>query len=148
MHEPCCVRRVQGGRHLAADRQRARRIERPLGAKKRPEVGSLDVPHGEVDPAVDVPSVIDRHHVRVLERHRDLRLARETLVEALVEREVRGDELQRDRPLEPQVIGAVDDSHSAPSDELLDAVAEELRADLKLGMDVHGSQTSDRQAYA
>jgi hypothetical protein len=67
VHQPSGVGGLQGGRDLTADRQRAGRIERSFGAKKRPEVGSLDISHREVEPIADVAGVVDRHHVRMLE---------------------------------------------------------------------------------
>ena len=73
----------------------------------------------------------------MLERHRDLRLAGEAFLEALVERELRGDELERHRPLQTQVVGAIDDPHPAPADKLLDPVAEEIGSNLDLGLGAH-----------
>ena len=73
----------------------------------------------------------------MLQRHRELRLAGEAFLEALVERELRGDELQRHRPLQTQVVGAIDDPHPAPADKLLDPVAEEIGSDLDLCLGAH-----------
>ena len=131
------MRRIERVRDLAADRERAGGVERALRAQERPEVRALDEAHREVEAAVDVAGVVDRNDVRVLERHRELRLAREALVEALVERELGRDQLQRDRSLQAQVVGAVDDAHPAPADQLLDAIAEEVGSDLDLGLGAH-----------
>ena len=65
----------------------------------------------------------------MLERHGQLRLAGEALAEALVERKLGRDELQRDRPLQAQVVRAVDDAHPAAADQLVDPVADEVGAD-------------------
>ena len=84
----------------------------------------------------------------MLERHGELRLAGEALVEALVERELGRDELQRDRPLQPQVVGAIDDAHPAPADQLLDPVAEEVGSDLDLGLSAHCFDLVDNDTTA
>ena len=85
--------------------------------------------HREVQAAVDLAGAVDRHDVRMLERRCELGFAQEAVVEALVEREIGRDELQRDGSLQPQVERAVDDAHPAAADLRLDPVAEELVAD-------------------
>ena len=138
MDETFRVCRIQGVRDLAADGKRARRVERPLRVKERPQVCSLDVAHREVEATVDVACVVDRHHVRVLERHREFRLAREALAEALIQRQLGRHQLQRDCPFQPQVVGAVDDAHPTAADQLVDPVADELGADPDLCLSAHG----------
>ena len=137
MDETFRVCRIQGVRDLAADGERAGRVERALGAQERPQIRSLDEAHREVEATVDVACVVDRHDVRVLERHGELRLAREAFAEALIERQLGRHELQRDRPFQPQVVGAVDDAHAAAADQLLDPIADEVGADLDLGGRAH-----------
>ena len=138
MDEALRVRRIERVRDLAADGKRAGLVERPLRREERPQVRSLDVAHREVETAVDVACVVDRHHVRVLERHGELRLAREALAEALIERQLGRHQLQRDRPLQPQVEGAVDDAHPTAADQLVDPIADELGADPDLCLIGHG----------
>ena len=50
--------------------ERAARLERALRAEQRSQVGALDVAHREVEQAVDLARVVDRHDVRMLERRR------------------------------------------------------------------------------
>ena len=138
MDETLRVRRIQGLRDLAADGKRPGLVERPFGAEERPQVCSLDVAHREVEATVDVAGVVDRHNVRVLERHGELRLAREALAEALIQRQLGRHQLQRDRPFQPQVEGAVDDAHPAAADQLVDPIADELGADPDLCLSAHG----------
>ena len=40
-----------------------------------------------------------------------------------------GEQLERDLPLEPQVLGQVDDAHSAPAQQRVEPIAGELGAD-------------------
>ena len=128
VHEALRMGGVQCARDLSADRQRPGRLERMLGAQQLCEVGSDDEAHGQVEAAVDIACVVDRHDVRMLERHRELGLPGEPLAETLVERELGRDELERHCPLEPQVVGAVDDAHPAAADHVLDPVADEVSA--------------------
>ena len=129
MHEALRVRGVERVRDLCDDRERARRIERALRAQELAKVGALHEAHDEVEAAVELARVVNRHDVRVLERHRELRLAREALAEAFVRGELGGHQLQRHDTLEAKVARAVDDAHPALPDELLRAIAEEVVAD-------------------
>ncbi len=69
---------------------------------------ALDEAHGQVELAVVLAGLVDRDHVRVVERGGETRLAQEARPEALVLGELRGDQLQRHRPLQRQVGGPVD----------------------------------------
>ena len=129
MDEPAGVRCVERRGDLRADRDRPGRLERALGPEQGAEVAAVHEPHREVDAAVDVARVVDRDDVRVLQRHHELRLAGEALAEPLVPRQGGRDELQRDGPLQAQVVGPVHDAHPAAADQLLDPVAEEVAAD-------------------
>src|SRR5206468_3625882 len=97
-------------------------------------IRSGDEAHREVEATGHVAGVVDRHDVWMLERDGELGLPGEAFAEALVERQLRRDELQRHRPLQAQVVGPVDDAHAAVADLLLDPIAEELSADLDLSL--------------
>ena len=142
MHEPSRVRGVERRRDLPADGGDARRLERALCAQERAEVGPVDEPHREVNAAVDVTGVVDRDDVRMLERNDELGLTGKALAEPLVTCERRCDELQSDGPPEPHVIGAVDDPHPTPADQLLDPKTEEVRADVHGRVHVHSRRRS------
>jgi hypothetical protein len=73
----------------------------------------------------------------MVERGRELGLAQEPLPEARVGRQLGRDELQGDPPLQPQVLGQVDDAHPAAAKHALDPVAGEFRADSGIEADVH-----------
>ena len=119
-------RRLQSARRSAT---RSRRLERALGAQEQAEVGAVNEPHREVDATIDVAGVVDRDHVRMLKRHDELGLAGKALAEALVDaRDSGATSFRATAPFEPQVIGAVDDTHPAAADRLLDPKAEEVGA--------------------
>jgi hypothetical protein len=81
----------------------------------------------EVDLALP-PDVVEGADVRVLERRDRLRLALEALAHLLGGREVLGQDLERDRPVEPGVLGAVDLAHPAGAERGDDFVGTEARA--------------------
>jgi hypothetical protein len=132
-----CVRRVQRICDLSTNRERPDRRESALRAQQSPQIRALDEPHGEVEAPVDLAGVVDRYHVRVLERHRELRLAGEAFAKVLVECELGRNELQRNRPLQPQVVCAVDDTHAAPADPRLDPVADKIGSNADFGLRAH-----------
>src|SRR5262245_46134818 len=132
MNETTRMGVVQRVRDLTADRKRARRLECAFGTQELAEIGSDDKAHREVEAPGDLAGVVHRHNVRMLERHSKLRLPREALAEAFVDSELGRHELERDRSLQPQVVGAEDDAHTAMPDLLLDPIAEELGSDLHL----------------
>src|SRR5262245_45779425 len=132
MNETTRMGVVQRVRDLTADRKRARRLECAFGTQELAEIGSDDKAHREVEAPGDLAGVVHRHNVRMLERHSKLRLPREALAEAFVDSELGRHELERDRSLQPQVVGAEDDAHPAVSDLLLDPIAEKLGPNLHL----------------
>ncbi len=65
--EPLGMGGIEGAGHLAEDRERDAGLERAELAHQALEVGSLDVAHGDEQPAVRLPGLVDRDHVRVVE---------------------------------------------------------------------------------
>ena len=122
MDEPAPVRRVERVGDLPAERDDPRRLEHPLRPQERPEVRPVDVAHRDEQAAVDLTGLVDRDHVRMVERRREPRLAKQPLAEALVVGELGGEELERDRPVEAGVAGAVDLAHPTPAGQFLDEV--------------------------
>ena len=121
VHEATAVRRVERAGDLGEERERAVGGERQLGA----QVVALDEAHRQIQLAVALARLVDRDHVRVVERGRELRLAQEAAAEALVAGELGSNQLQRHRALERDVERAVDDAHPAAADDRLDPVAAE-----------------------
>ena len=78
--------------------------------------------------------VVDRADVGVVERGGGLRLAPEALERDRVVEVLRGQELQRDQPVEARVLRLVHDSHAAAAELLEDAVVGDRLAD-------HGQRT-------
>ena len=91
--------------------------------QERLEIRAVDIPHRDEEAAVGLAGLVDRDDVRVVEARREPRLAQQSLAEALVVGERFREELERDRPLEPNVARAVDVAHATAPDEGLDLVA-------------------------
>jgi hypothetical protein len=72
----------------------------------------------------------------VVEGSRQPRLDEEALAKVRIFGQLRSEQLERHRPLERQVVGAVDDAHAAAADELLQPIARDLPA-RDLPADVH-----------
>jgi hypothetical protein len=85
-------------------------------------------PHGDVELAVDLSCLVDRDHVRVVDRGGEHRLALEALAESAVVGEVVGDQLQRDRPGERDLGRAIDPAHASLTGDAFDLVPREHRA--------------------
>jgi len=99
-----------------------RRSEAPLAREHDVERLALDALHHDVGAPVLLAGVVDARDVRVREACGDAGLADEALAEALVGREVVGQELDRDRAVELAVVAAVDDGHPAMAEHLVEAV--------------------------
>ncbi len=131
------VRRVERGGDLAEDVQRRHGLEPLRLLEPRLQVDTLDVAHDDEQDAVGFSGFVDRDDVRVIDRRRKMGLAFEPLAEAGVVCELRRQDLERHVALETRLNGAVDDAHAAPTDQPLDPVAGELRADPRVGVDTH-----------
>jgi hypothetical protein len=135
VHEPPGVRRIQRGRNLRDDRDRALGRQRAVGADHRAQVGAVDVAHRLVEHAVVLAGVVERQHVRVIDRRGDARLALEALAQARIVRELRDDQLERHDALECHLRRAVDDTHAAAAGDGVDQVTSELGAGSQPGHD-------------
>ena len=115
---------------------RVARVE-AAALQARLQVAPLDVAHRDEEEVVGRPGLVDRDDVRMVDRRGELRLAQEPVTERLVLGEAGGEQLERDPPLEPQVLGQVDDAHPAEAEQRLDPVAGELGADPRVVAHLH-----------
>jgi hypothetical protein len=125
VHEPASVRRIERARYLRDERKRLRGGKRPI-PEQLLEVLPLDVAHRNEDAPVGLARLVDRDDVRVVERGRELRLGQQPLAEALVLGEARREQLERHLPLQPPILGELDDPHAAATEHVLDPVAQKL----------------------
>jgi hypothetical protein len=66
-----------------------------------------------------------------------LRLPQEAFTERFVLGEAGSQQLERNFPLEPQVLGQVNDAHATPAQQRLDPVAGELGSDPRVVAHLH-----------
>ena len=136
MHEAARVGRIQGARDLGDDADRVRRVQ-TAALEALVQVAPLDVAHGDEEEVVGRPGLVDRDDVRMVDRRGQLRLAQEAVAERLVLGEAGSQQLERNLPLEPQILGQVDDAHAAPAQQRLDPIAGELGADPRVVAHLH-----------
>lgn len=129
VHQIVLVGRVERGRHLGGDAQRRRDGQRAVPVQQGPQVQPGDVPHGDVEDAVGLTGFEDRHDVRVVDLRGHPRFVREAAPEGVVAGALGGDQLERDRTVQAQVLRGVDDGHAAAADQALHPVARDLLAD-------------------
>src|SRR5262249_16949595 len=73
--------------------------------------------------------LVDRNHIRVIERRRQTRLPEEPGTKALVLGQLRRQQLQRHLAIQRQVVRPIHHAHTAPPEQRLQAITEQLRAD-------------------
>jgi len=129
MDQPACVGRVERARDLRDDRRRALAAECSVRADDSLQIGALDVPHRDVQGAVDLVGIEDRDDVRVIDRGGELGFTKEPVPEPLAPRELGRQQLERNPASQTDVLGKVDGAHASPADDALDPVAAELRPD-------------------
>ncbi len=133
VHERLRMRGVEGLPDLPDDARGGVRFEHAAAGDEGLEVGALDVVHGDEEVPVVLARLKHRDHVRVPDRRGQSRLALEADAEAVVLRELVGDQLERDEAVEVDVDGAKDHAHPAASGHGLDAVAGDLITWCELG---------------
>ena len=121
--QPVGVRRVQRRGDLGADPAGRLQGERAVPVQEPAQVLAAYVPHRDVQDAVGLAGLEDRDDVRVVDGGRGLRLPFEPAAEDVVAGQFGGEQLERDRAVQAQVTGAVDDGHAAAPDLVLDPVA-------------------------
>ena len=87
------------------------------------ELGALDPARGDVDGPVLLAGLVQRDDVGVVERGHRPGLAAQALADRPARRHLGLHQLERDRSVEPQLAGAVEDPDAARADDALDLVA-------------------------
>ena len=128
VNKPACMGGVERGADLPEDPERPTHGERPFFREDGLQVAPVDAGHRDVEQPVLLPRVVDGADAGMVESGRELRLPQEAGAEVgLAER--RGQELERGRTAEADVLGQVHDARCPVSDRLDDPVAAELGPD-------------------
>ena len=141
--EAVAVRLVERAGDLRDHGHRVPGVEAALLGQQGAQIGALDEAHRHVQPVALLPGVVDRHHVRMLERGGDPALALEAGAELGVTGDARRDQLQRDPAIERQIGRAVHDAHAAAAGDALDAMTGKLRAGPELGRRACGEAAAE-----
>ena len=123
------MRGVECVAELCDQLDRAQWLHRTLAMQQRTEVRALDVAHRDVQLAVALARLIDRHDARVINRRGQPRLRQEPRAKARILGHVRRQQLQRHLAPQAQVLGAIHHAHAAATEERLDPVTPELGSD-------------------
>ena len=122
----CCV---EPGGDLRDDVRRVHMIEPPRPADERLQVRARDPTHQEVEPSVLLTGAVHGNDVRMLDCGGHPGLPFEARAEVRVCRSLGGDELQRDGPVEPELGGSIDHTHTAAASYGFNAAAGEGRVE-------------------
>ena len=103
------------------------------GVKRRPhsrrEGLPFDVLHDDEADAVALTDVVDGCDIRMIQRGCGLRFAREALHAVRVRRELSGQNLQRDGPVQSRIVREIHLTHAAGTEQRHDLVVTERSAD-------------------
>ena len=139
VHEPGVVRGVQRRADLRDHARRPLRRELSLAPHQAADVVAGDVAHRDVRDAVLLARVVDRDHVGVIDRRRDLGLAHEPRAHRLVIQQPGRDHLQRHGAVERELGSPVHHAHAAASGDVLYAVSGEDGAGCELAHSIRSS---------
>ena len=82
-----------------------------LGVEMLVEIAAIDVLHHQIDMPIMLADIVNGQDMGVLQSRHRARLALETLGIVRLVRQRRGQDLDRDRPLEDRIEGAIDGRH-------------------------------------
>jgi hypothetical protein len=119
---------LEPARHLEAHLERAQKVELP-GLDEGLDRLAGNQLHRDEDAVLVLVHVVDLGDRRVVHRRGGPRLPEKAPLAVGVLRELRGQDLDRYQPSEPGVPGAVDDTHAALPELLLDLVVLDRPAD-------------------
>ncbi len=122
---------------LADEGDRASRVHRP-GRDEPVEPDTVDEPHVDVEPPVDLPEVVDGDDVRVLQPRCAVGFATEAGPEVLVARQFGREDLERHDTTTALVERSVHLAHAAPAEESLESVRPQLDKSVGGAVGSHG----------
>ena len=122
VHDPARMRVGQGIRHFQQPAAHVVHRQRPTLLHQRGEVVAIDARHHEEHEVPDFVDRIDGDDVRMAQLRGGLRFAQKARAHIAPERQLGWQQLDGDKALEPAVLGAIHDSHSATADFLVELV--------------------------
>ena len=135
MDQAAAVSGIECPRQLLGDRDRALGRESSLSPQHGLQISARHVAHGDEQQAVLLARLVDRDDVRVIEARCQARLAQKALAGGLVRDDTGRQHLHGHRTPQPDILCPVHLSVSAPPNQLLGAVARDLRSRERLWID-------------
>ncbi|PQM44355.1 hypothetical protein C1Y40_05487 [Mycobacterium talmoniae] len=129
MGHPGGVRGIQRGGDLTHDGHRPRRAQRSVPLQQRRQIGAVDQPHIQIQQPTDLAVIVDRHHMRFGQPPRRVGLPLHPRPKHRIPRELLGDQLQRHHPALAGVLGLIDLTHAAATQQPQQPIRPELRPD-------------------
>jgi hypothetical protein len=112
MDDACGVGGIQRVRDVVRDAH-PRRIRQAAGRDQAVERGPLEVLHRDERTAIFFTNVIDRADAGMIQCRGCLGFAVEAIARNWIARDVIGEQLERDKPVQAAVFGLVDHAHAA-----------------------------------
>ena len=138
MYQALRVRGVERGGELHQQIDSPIWLERPRFLKKVSQVGPVDKVHDEEQQALVLSGVMDPDYVGMLDRGGDTHLSLEPLLKLRVIAQFGSQRLQRVDLVQRDVGHAIHNSHPAPADHAVDAIAPDNDSTLELAAsDLH-----------
>ena len=138
VHQPGGMSGIQGRSHRGDNRRRPRNGQRAYPVHERPHITARHVPHGDEQHPVRIACFEYRDDVRIIHRGRRPGFPDETVPERLVRRHRGREDLERDLPSKPAILGSEHDRHSASADLLLQPVSGDPRTSGEAGQEPGG----------
>ena len=126
VHQAVPVRDIERPAGLAAHQHRLLGGQHMLGLQHRPQILARHIPHRDEQQVLMRAHVIDRDHIRVVERGRGPRLLQEPGPEHIVGGQLRRQHLQRYRAAQPRVLRLIHHTHPAAAQDPPQPVASEF----------------------
>ena len=130
MHQSGLVRTVQGRSNLLDDEHGATRLQRPR-VQQGLQVHAVDQPHRDIEATVDLPDVVDRHDMGIVQPRGGAGFPAEARFEVGIFGEVWEQHFQRYHAVDSGVIGAPHFTHSAATQQFEQLVTTKRRALLR-----------------
>src|SRR5438270_10577418 len=144
MNQTSRVRRVERRRYLGDHRSGAGGRHRTLERQELSKVVSVDVAHRNEQRVAFLAGLVDRDDVRVLDQRGRAELAFEPSSEGPILGQGWSDELEGHASSQRALLGEVDDTHTSPPEDPLDAVGTEGGSGFQLGRHRAGTLNAQR----
>jgi hypothetical protein len=122
------MRRLEACGGVRDDRRRPLGVQWAVARDELAQIEALDDSHRQKEVTALLAGLVNRDDVRVVDRRGEPRFTAEAVAKSLLGGQRRGQDLEGAVLVERQVARAVDDSHAALTDHLVETMTGEFRA--------------------